>query len=88
VKFSLGGDQGLGIIAKGYPRIEPVGCPSAGIESGAATAGTMSPLKYDASNGQYIFIWKTDRGFTGTCRKLTVRLVDGTDHVAYFKFGK
>jgi hypothetical protein len=88
VKFSLGADQGLGIIATGYPRIESVGCSSAGIVSGAATAGTMSPLKYDASNGQYMFSWKTDRRSTGMCRKLTVRLVDGTDHVAYFKFGK
>jgi hypothetical protein len=48
----------------------------------------MSPLKYDASSGQYMFIWKTDRRSTGTCRKLTVRLVDGTDHGPYFNFGK
>jgi hypothetical protein len=48
----------------------------------------MSPLKYDASNGQYLFIWKSDRASTGACRKLTLRLVDGTDHVAYFRFGK
>jgi hypothetical protein len=88
VKFSLGGDEGLGILATGYPRVEPVGCPTAAIENGAAAAGTMSPLKYDASSGQYMFIWKTDRRSTGTCRKLTVRLVDGTDHLAYFNFGK
>jgi hypothetical protein len=88
VKFSLGGDRGLGIIATGYPRVEPVSCATGGMATGAATAGSISPLKYDASNGQYVFIWKTDRRSTGTCRKLTVRLVDGTDHVAYFNFGK
>ena len=29
---------------------------------------------------------QTDSAWSGTCRKLTVRLTDGTDHLAYFQF--
>jgi hypothetical protein len=31
---------------------------------------------------------KTDRAWANTRRKLTVRLKDGSDHVAYFNFAK
>ena len=41
---------------------------------------------YRASIDQYTYVWKTDHEWTGSCRKLIVRLVDGTDHVAYFSF--
>ena len=55
-------------------------------ENEATTAGTTSGLHYQASSDQYIYVWKTDHKWTGSCRKLIVRLVDGTDHVAYFSF--
>ena len=49
------------------------------------TAGNSS-LTYDATTDRYSYIWKTDKAWVGTCRKLTIRLTDGTDHVSYFKF--
>jgi len=45
-----------------------------------------SGLTYDPLTDQYIYHWKTNATWTGTCRQLIVRLNDGTDHVANFKF--
>jgi Kelch motif len=90
VKFSLGGDQGLNVFAPGYPKSEKVDCSSSGslddIEQ-TVTAGGSS-LTYNAAADQYTYTWKTDKTWAGTCRKLTVRLSDGSDHLAYFSFTK
>ena len=47
------------------------------------TAG-QSSLSYGSS--QYTYVWKTDKAWAGTCRLLTVKLVDGSSHTASFKF--
>jgi len=60
------------------------GAPTDEIEQ-TVTAGSSS-LQYDAASGQYTYVWKTDKAWAGSCRQLTVRLVDGTDHVALFQF--
>ena len=90
VKFSLNGDQGLSIFAPGYPKSQPVACdasaPYDGIEE-TVTAGSSS-LSYDATADQYTYVWKTEKAWANTCRKLTVQLNDSTDHVAYFNFKK
>jgi hypothetical protein len=51
------------------------------------TAGGSS-LSYDAGTGTYTYVWKTDKTWANTCRRLTVRLSDGTDHWADFRFTK
>jgi hypothetical protein len=85
VKFTLGGYQGLGILATGWPRSQPIPCSSTapvdGVEE-TLTAGSSS-LQWDGL--QYIYVWKTEKVWTGTCRQLVVRLVDGTSHYANFK---
>ncbi len=43
-------------------------------------------LSYDPGNAQYNYVWKTDRAWTCTCRQLTVKLIDGSEHIAYFQF--
>jgi hypothetical protein len=90
VKFSLGGDRGLAIMAPDYPASQAMSCsasdPTADLEE-TLTAGNSS-LSYDPVSGVYTYIWKTEKSWTGTCRKLSVKLIDGTEHVAYFKFGK
>ena len=90
VKFGLGGDQGLNVFAAGYPKSEKIDCSSSGslddIEQ-TVTAGGSS-LSYNATADQYTYTWKTDKTWAGTCRKLTVRLSDGSDHAAYFTFTK
>ena len=49
------------------------------------TAGASS-LSYDTASGQYSYTWKTEKSWAGSCRQLIVRLVDGTEHTANFKF--
>jgi PKD repeat protein len=88
VKFSLAGNQGLTILAAGYPTSRQIACDSAApiddIEQ-TVTAGGSS-LAYDATSDQYVYVWKTDPTWAGSCRQLIVRLADGTDHRANFKF--
>jgi hypothetical protein len=88
LKFSLGGDQGLNVIAEGYPASQPLACASldpSGELLPTHSAG-QSALSYDAKSGQYTYVWKTDKAWTGTCRVLALQLVDGTEHLLAFHF--
>ena len=88
VKFSLGGDQGLNILASGSPSSGQIACatgaPLDAIET-TVTAGGSS-LSYDPTTGQYVYVWKTQKAWAGTCRQLDVQLSDGSHHVADFEF--
>lgn len=90
VKFSLGSDLGLNILAAGSPGSHGVSCnsgaPTDAIEQ-TVTAGSSS-LQYDSVANQYTYVWKTDKAWTGTCRQLDVTLGDGTIHSAVFQFTK
>lgn len=87
VKFSLGGDFGMDIFAAGYPASRPVicdsGAPTDAIE--VTVSAGQSSLSYDASTGVYQFVWKTDKKWTG-CRDLVLRLADGSEQLATFRF--
>jgi hypothetical protein len=89
IKFSLSGNQGLGIIASGYPASDAVLCdaaPQDAIEQ-TVTAGGSS-LSYDSVADQYNYVWKTDKAWAGTCRQFVLKLDDGTFHQANFKLLK
>lgn len=89
-KFSLGGDQGLDIVAAGYPKVTSVACTATAedlIETYAATTANNG-LVYDRAANQYNYVWKTQSTWANSCRKFDLMLVDGTHHVAYFKFVK
>jgi HYR domain len=89
VKFSLGGYQGMNILASGSPVVQAGSCtgdPVDAIET-TVTAGNSS-LSYDATTDQYIYVWKTDKNWAGTSKRLTVTLADGTSHYARFNFTK
>jgi len=89
VKFSLGSNEGLNIFAAGYPRSEEIPCDSsvlvAGIEE-TVTVGASS-LSFDATTRRYNYVWKTDKAWTGTCRQLVVKFIEGTTQRANFRFG-
>ena len=89
VKFSLGGARGLDVIAANFPQSRPVACPGGSVPVDVVeltlTAG-QSSLSYDISTDTYTYAWKTDKAWAGTCRELTVRLSDGSDHKALFQF--
>jgi hypothetical protein len=85
-----GGTQGLSILAAGSPASQRITCDASApvdqIEE-TVTAGSSS-LSYDASLDEYVYVWKTEKAWAGTCRQLTVKLTDGTIHQANFTFTK
>jgi hypothetical protein len=95
VKFNLGGNQGLNIFwtgdAKAYPNSSQVNCSNINDDQDSieetVNAGNSS-LTYDTTAGQYIYVWKSEKSWAGTCRRLDVKLADGTMHQAYFKWTK
>jgi hypothetical protein len=88
VKFSLGGNRGLSIFAAGSPSSERIACDTQAPVDDAIPADTAgnSSLNYDSGSNQYTYVWKTDKSWSGQCRQLALTLIDGTKHVANFKF--
>jgi hypothetical protein len=87
IKFSLGGNRGLAILAAGSPTSQAMACGGGGTNDIAetVTAGNSS-LSYDPITDQYIYVWKTNKAWASTCRQFTLTLNDGTVHQAYFQF--
>ena len=89
LKFSLSGNQGLDILAAGYPRSAASHCDVSSVEDLVEeTVASQSGLVYDASGDRYVFVWKTDKQWAGSCRTLILKLRDGTEHHADFHFVK
>jgi len=86
IKFSLSGDKGLNIFAAGNPYTVSLNCNSSdpGVDVVETVNAGGSSLSF--GGGQYIYTWKTENTWAGTCRQLVVTLNDGTVHVANFKF--
>jgi WD40 repeat protein len=88
IKFSLGGNQGLGIFFTGYPASAMIPCSTSdqsGVVEETVNAGGSS-LTYNATTGQYSYVWKTEKAWKGTCRMLAVKFIDGTSRFAKFQF--
>jgi hypothetical protein len=88
VKFSLGSNQGLNIFAAGYPAVQTIACnPGAPTNTvSQPTNDTTSYLSFNATTKQYVYVWKTDSSWAGTCCQLTLQFIDGTTRIAFFKF--
>lgn len=88
VPFSLHGFQGLDIFAAGYPRVEASMCdPSAPSDPVEATViAPRTRLVYDAATDRYIYHFKSRLGWRHTCKTLVLRLRDGSEHRALFRF--
>ncbi|HEX8474956.1 MAG TPA: PxKF domain-containing protein [Pyrinomonadaceae bacterium] len=88
IKFSLSGNKGLNIFAPGFPASGTIPCNTndPAVDLMEIDASGNSGLTYDAGSDQYHYNWKTLKAWEGTCRQLVVRLNDGTDHRANFKF--
>ena len=87
VKFSLGGNQGLAILAEGSPTSTPVNCTTLAPTGSPQAITIAEALSYRSDIDTYSLTWKTTKGWTG-CRLLTVELDDGTVHEAAFRFTK
>ena len=88
LKFSLAGDQGLEILAVGSPASAPLDCATLnpGEDYQPAKSAGGSGLSYDAASDQYAYVWKKEKPWSGTCRVLSLRLADETEHRVAFQF--
>jgi len=88
--FGLAGNQGLNILATNFPASRPIDCQTlAPLGNGsyqAANPSGKSGLTYNATTNQYTYSWKTDKTWAGNCRQFDLKLIDGTEHLANFKF--
>jgi hypothetical protein len=88
IKFSLSGNKGLNIFADDFPASGVVTCNSnaPAVDLSEIDTPGNSGLSYSAGSDQYHYNWKTLKAWEGTCRQLVVKLNDGTEHRANFKF--
>jgi hypothetical protein len=89
IRFELGGNQGLDVIEDGWPQVAVVGCgfteePETG--EPARHPRWFRELVYRRRKQRYVFLWKTDRRWAGTCRQFMLKLKDGTVRRADFRF--
>ena len=86
VKFSLGGDHGMGVFETGYPRFKRVNCqaPSTG-SSGEVLQLAADGLTYSRESDRYHFNVKTIQTLAGTCQRLELSSHDSRTR-ALFKF--
>jgi hypothetical protein len=87
VKFSLGGDFGVDVLLGGTAISVSVGCTTGDVDpiEVPVTNPGASQFTYDPVSDQYQFNWKTERAWAGTCRRLLVRLDDGSVQAADFR---
>ena len=62
--------MGMDVFAPGYPTVAPCG--------GGAAVPAQGTLIHAKGSTQYLFNWKTEKAWSGTCQVLTLGLVDGT----------
>jgi uncharacterized protein len=88
MRFTLGGNRGLDIFAPGYPASRPVACVASDATRDLGETNTFLdiPLRYSALTDRYTYLWKTERSWRGTCREFVLRLKDGSEETARFRF--
>ena len=90
IKFNLNGDYGLAIFDLGFPGSQQVQCENASplnsVEE-TVSAGASS-LIFDPSGGLYTYVWKTEKVWANSCRRLILQLNDGSTHTAIFSFSR
>ena len=98
MEFDAGGDRGLDILASDSPYSRQVDCTTLRTETPGAEFITPRPLpipaetpgnsglSYDPATGRYMFPWKTQQDWGGTCREFVLTRDDGVQHRAFFRF--
>jgi hypothetical protein len=88
LKFRLGANLGLDILAPGSPASGTIECASTEPISPDQPTRSLGHLGllYNRHTGTYIYLWKTRRDWAGTCRQVVLTLTDGTVLRANFRF--
>jgi DNA-binding beta-propeller fold protein YncE len=86
IVFSLGGDRGLDILAPGSPASGVVPCGSSEPPASTEPAASKHGLRFVPQAGVYVFKWRTQRAWAGTCRAFVLTLSDGSVHRLVVRF--
>ncbi|MBC7591594.1 MAG: BNR-4 repeat-containing protein [Salinibacterium sp.] len=88
LSFTIGGDRGMEIFAKGSPATQPIDCETGEIlgEPENLESAREPLLTFDPDTGVYTVVWRTDHAWAGTCRMVSMSLGDGSTHRALFRF--
>lgn len=87
LKFSLGGDFGLGVIAGGQPTLTAFQCPNTvNPPIDPADPVPQSQLRFDSGSSHYTYLWKSESIYAGNCYTLTFTFTDGQALQAKFQF--
>ena len=80
IVFSLGGDQGLDVLAADSPSSVQTDCGHPGAPTGGDPASSQSDrgLIFHSWTGHYVFMWQTRKAWAGTCRTFVLGLRDGS----------
>jgi hypothetical protein len=57
-----------------------------GVATEETTAAGSTVIHWDASAQQFLYNWKTEKAWQGTCRLLQLTLNDGSRHSVFFEF--
>ena len=82
VPFTLGGDFGLNVFDTGYPKSLQIDCETEQPIGSASSAARV--LQYSAQTGEYTYMWKTERGWSGTCRLFVLKFGASAEYGAKF----
>ena len=89
IRFELHGDHGLDVVEQGWPQVAQVECGS-GAEPASGEPAThprwFRELVFRRRKERYVFLWRTERDWAGTCRQFMLKLGDGTVKRADFEF--
>jgi hypothetical protein len=90
VKFSMGGDFGLGILAQGFPMSQQIDCNTREVMGDATPTVSTNHnqgLTYGGGdNGFYKYKWKTMKKWKNTCRQFMLTFTTGETQVLMFRF--
>jgi len=89
LKFSLGANFGTDVFASGFPQQQQITCvnPITAIGSPTPIPTAGFTLNFNVGSKQYNFNWKSDPAWVGTCRRISLKLNDGSaPHTANFHF--
>jgi hypothetical protein len=74
-------------MAEGYPTAQVIACSaSSALPTIAAPVTAGKSLSYDATTDRYTYVWRSDKSWAPSCRRLTLRFTDGTTKSADFTF--
>jgi hypothetical protein len=75
-----------GTLAAGFPHSTPIACDTRTPAGAPAAAASPTGLQYDATSGQYLYAWRTERAWGGGCRRFTLRLATGEQLEVDYRF--